>query len=207
MCFSRRGHLVAALAREIEGDAGDALDFEGVVDLGVDGALLAVAEIEDLLRLAEIDAAGQLAHDHDVEPLDHVALQRRRVGERRITDRGTQIGVEAEVLAQAQQARLRPRLVRDVRPFRPADGGEQHRVGGLGARHVGFRDRRAVRVVGAAADQALLGFEPRQTEPRAGARDLLDFGHHFRADAVAGEKEEFVSRHGAPSLCWGCDAC
>ena len=80
-------------------------------------------------------------------------------------------------------------------------------IGGLGARHVGFGDRRAVRVVGAAADQARLGFELRQAEARAGCRDLLDFGHHFGADAVAGEKEELVSRHDAPSLCWGCDAC
>ena len=122
-----RGHLVAALAREVEGDAGDALDLERVVDLGVDGALLAVAEVDDLLRLAEIDAAGQLAHDHDVEPLDDLALQRRGVGERRIADRRTQIGVEREVLAQAQQARLRPRLIGDAGPFRPADRGRAAR--------------------------------------------------------------------------------
>jgi hypothetical protein len=55
---------------------GDALDLVGVVDLRVDAALLAVAEIDDLLRLAEIDAAGQFAHDQDVEALDHIALQR-----------------------------------------------------------------------------------------------------------------------------------
>ena len=100
-----RGHLVAALAREIEGDAADALDLVGVVDLGVDAALLAVAEIDDLLGLAEIDAAGQLAHDHDVEALDDLALERRGVGERGIADRRAQIGVEREILAQPQQAR------------------------------------------------------------------------------------------------------
>ena len=82
-----RGDLVAPLARQLEGDAGDALDLVGVVDLGIDGALLAVAEIGDGLRLAEIDAAGQLAHDHDVEPLDHLALEARGFRERRIADR------------------------------------------------------------------------------------------------------------------------
>ena len=56
-----RGDLVAPLARQLEGHAPDALDLVGVVDLGVDGALLAVAEIGDGLGLAEIDAAGQLA--------------------------------------------------------------------------------------------------------------------------------------------------
>src|SRR5262249_7408236 len=37
-----RGDLVAPLARELEGNAGDALDLVGVVDLGVDRALLTV---------------------------------------------------------------------------------------------------------------------------------------------------------------------
>ena len=40
-----RRHLVPPRAREVEGDAGDALDLVGVVDLRVDGALLAVAEV------------------------------------------------------------------------------------------------------------------------------------------------------------------
>jgi hypothetical protein len=69
-------HLIAAKARELEGDGGDTLDLVGLVDLRVDGALLAVAEILDLFRLAEIDAAGQLAHDHDVEAVDAITLQR-----------------------------------------------------------------------------------------------------------------------------------
>ena len=83
-----RGDLVLALARQLEGDAADALDLVGVVDLGVDGALLAVAEIGDGLRLAEIDAAGELAQDDDVEALDQLALERRGVGQRRIVTPG-----------------------------------------------------------------------------------------------------------------------
>jgi hypothetical protein len=63
-------------AGQFEGDGGDALDLVGVVDLRVDAALLAVAEIDDFLRLAEIDAAGQFAHDQDVEAFDDVRLQR-----------------------------------------------------------------------------------------------------------------------------------
>jgi hypothetical protein len=101
--FHRRD-LVLARARELEGDAGDALDLEGVVDLRVDAALLAVAEIDDLLRLAEIDAAGQFAHDQDVEAFDHFALQRRGIGQRRIADRRAQVGEQLQVLAQPQQA-------------------------------------------------------------------------------------------------------
>ena len=54
-------HLVSPGACQFEGDARDTLDLVGVVDLGVDGALLAVAEVDNVLGLAEIDAAGQLA--------------------------------------------------------------------------------------------------------------------------------------------------
>jgi hypothetical protein len=64
--------LVVAGARELERDAGDAVDLVGFIDLGVDGALLAVAEIGDFLRLAEIHAAGQFTHDQDVEAFNHV---------------------------------------------------------------------------------------------------------------------------------------
>ena len=112
-----RGHLVAALAGEVEGDAGDALDLAGRVDLRVDGALLAVLERHDLLRLAEIDAAGQLAHDHDVEALDDLALQRGGIGERRVADRRAQIGEQAEILAQAQQPGLGALRHRARRPI------------------------------------------------------------------------------------------
>ena len=99
-------HQALPLAREVEGDRGDALDLVGVVDLRIDGALLAVAEIGDGLRLAEIDAAGQLAHDHDVEAVDPVALERGGVGERGIADRGPEIGEQLKILAQPEQPGL-----------------------------------------------------------------------------------------------------
>ena len=105
-----RGDLVAPLARQLEGDAADALDLVGVVDLGVDGALLAVAEIGDGLRLAEIDAAGQLAQDHDVEPLDQLALQRRGIRQRRIAHGRAQVG--EQLRGPCAAAAARPRAAR-----------------------------------------------------------------------------------------------
>ena len=144
-----RGHLVPARPRQLEGGGGDPLDLVGVVDLGVDGALLAVAEVADLLRLAEIDAAGQLAEDEDVEPLDQLALQRRRIGQRRVADRRPEVGEEAEVLPEPEQPGLGPHLVGHVVPFRPADRGEEHRIGGERLFHRRVGDRLAVGVVGA----------------------------------------------------------
>ena len=106
-----------------------------VVDLGVDGALLAVAEVGDGLRLAEVDAAGQLADDQDVEALDQLALQRREVGQRVEALRRPQVGEELELLAQPQQPGLGADVVGHLVPLRPADRAEEHRVRGLRPRH------------------------------------------------------------------------
>ena len=184
-----------ALAGEVEGDRGDALDLVSVVDLGIDGALLAVAELGDGLGLAEIDAAGQLAHDHDVEAVDPVALERGGVGERRIADRGPEIGEQLEILAQPEQPRLRPLVVRHAVPFRPADRAEHDGVGGKRAFHGGVRDRLAMGVVGAAADQIRLGLDrgdPAAVDP---ADHALDLGHHLGADPVAGQQKELIGCH------------
>ena len=59
----------------------------GGVGLGVEAALLAVGQRLDAARLAEIDAAGALAHDHQVEAAHHVGLQRRGIDQRVEHDR------------------------------------------------------------------------------------------------------------------------
>ena len=178
----------------------DSLDFVGVVDLSVDAALLAVAEIDDLFGFAEVDAARQFANDHDVEALDDFALERGRVRERGVADRRAQIGIEREFLAQPQQPGFRPQFVGNPLPFRTADRGEQDGVGALGERHVRLADGLTVSVVGAAADQALLDLEPRASLAREKRCDLLDFGHHFGSDAVAGKQEKFVGGHESPCV-------
>ena len=196
-----RGHLAPPRPGEVEGDARDPLDLVGVVDLGVDGALLAVAEVADLLGLAEIDAAGELADDQDVEPVDQLALERRGVGERRIADRRPEIGEELQILAEPQEPGLGAHVVGHLVPFRPAHRAEEHRVGGERLLHGRVGDRLAVSVIGRAADEVLLVFEavrPVLVEP---GDHPLHLGHHLRPDAVAGEEKEVVGGHGAePSL-------
>ena len=69
-----RQHLVAALARQLEGDGADAADLAYRVALGVECLDLALGVGLAAARLAEIDAAGQLADDHDVETFDDLGL-------------------------------------------------------------------------------------------------------------------------------------
>jgi len=56
-----RGDFIVALAREFKSHATDALDFVSVIDLRIDAALLAIAQIDDFLRLAEVNAARPFA--------------------------------------------------------------------------------------------------------------------------------------------------
>ncbi len=117
---------------------------------------------------AEVDVAGQLAHDHDVEAGDHLGLQRRGRGELRIEHRGAQVGEQRERLADAEDALLRPQLPRQRVVARSADGAQQHGVGGIGRapaspRAAGASRRRSRRRRSARA-------RSRRAGPRAAAR-------------------------------------
>ena len=110
-------------------------------------------------------------------------------------DRRAHVGEQAEILAQPQQPGLRPHVVGHLVPFRPADRAEDHGVGGLRLGHGRVGDGDAVRVIGAAADQPLLGLERADALLVEEGDEALDLGHDFGADAVAGEQKEIVGRH------------
>ncbi len=76
------GNAALTLTGEVEGNAGNTLDFRRGVDLGIDAALGAVRQVLDTAWLTEIDAAGQLAHDHDVEAADDFRLQAGGIDQR-----------------------------------------------------------------------------------------------------------------------------
>ena len=143
------------LSRQFAGDADDALDLGFAVDFGVDAAPAAVGHRLDPARLAEIDAARQLAHDHQVEPGDELALQARCVGERLEDHRRAQIGEQVHLLAQLEEAALGLQFERQLLPFRAADRAEQHGVAGERLLQGRFGQRGAVSIVGGTADQVL----------------------------------------------------
>ncbi len=118
-----------------------------------------------------------------------------RVGERRIADRRAQIGEEREILAQTQKARFRPHVIGHVVPFRPADRTEDDGVGGIRLGHRLLGDRHFMRVVANAADESFLGVEAGDALRVEEIDQPLHLGHHFGADAVAGEQQEFMGRH------------
>ena len=157
-----RAHLVAALARQLEGDA----RRRGRSRRSYRPACRRRARLPsgsglDAARLAEIDAAGQLAHDHDVEAR---ARSRASASRHRPARRSTIAGRRLANSRISLRRRSRPRSgfagrtagcpISARRPRRTAP----HRRASASA-IVSSGERRAVRVDGGAADQAFLDLE------------------------------------------------
>ena len=129
----------SAVAHGVEG-------FLGAGEVAVDrGAATA--------RLAEVDVAGQLADDQDVQARHQFGLQARGMGQLLVADRRAEVGEQAEVLAQAEDRLLGAQRALELVVLPVADGAEQHRVGRSGQRQRGLGQRVAMRLVGGTADQ------------------------------------------------------
>jgi hypothetical protein len=102
----------------------DAADFRLAVDHGVEADALAVF-LAHAARLAEVDVAGQLADDQDVQAGNDLRLQRRGIGQFRVENGRAQVGEQVQILADAEQAALRALFTRQAVPLRPTDRTEQ----------------------------------------------------------------------------------
>ena len=170
---------LAASAGGLECGPGDPLDFRGLVLAGVEGGVALAT------RLAEVDAAGELADDQQVGAGDAVLAQRAGAHQRRARPHRAQVRVEAHAFAQAEQALLGARVVGVRRvPFGTADRTEEDRIGGLaGVQHL-IRQGDPVLVDRAAAHQPLVVAElAERVEHFAGGAD--DLG----TDPVSGEDD------------------
>ena len=102
------GRCPRRAVRGLEAGTGDPLDLADRVLAGVVGRVAVAAAV------AEVDAAGQLAHDQQVGAGDPLLAQRAGVDQRRAGTHRPQVGVEAHALAQAEQPLLGPRRVGSV---------------------------------------------------------------------------------------------
>ena len=108
--------MTTAPASGLEGLAGDALHLVLTVLEGIHGALAgrtvrtgALLVVVAMTR-TKVQAARQLAHDHEVHAIDDLGLECGGAGERREDLHGAQVGIEAERLADAQKPLFRARL-------------------------------------------------------------------------------------------------
>jgi hypothetical protein len=149
-------------------------------------------QVLDEPGLPEIDPAGELADDHEVQPLHQLALQAGGVGQRLEADGGAQVGEHPHAGPQAQQPGLRPLVPGRVLPLRSAHRAHQHRLGGPGGGQGLVGERRAQLVEADPPERPLVEGQLR--------RDLFRHAphlrRHFGPDAVAGKQQE-VGHDGA----------
>ncbi len=164
-----RRESAASRGSDLEAAPRDALHLgPRVLTRVVPGAVLPRA------ALAEVETADELSHDHDVDPL---------------AAGGPQVRVDAELLAQAEQALLRPhRLSLELGE---ADCREEDRVGRLARAERLVRERRPPSEDRVPAERVLRVGDPEGVEHA----DRL--GGDLGADPVAGEDDDV--RHRSPA--------
>ena len=158
-----RADLVAARARQLEGDARDAGDLDRVVELGVDAALLAVAEVDDVRaarRSRRRRSARARSGCRGRRPPRASATRRRRAPDS--TSPGAGWRRAPSSLRRRSSAALGPhrRRARSSH-FGPPTAPNSTASAACALRHGLVGHRHAVRVVGGAADQVLLDLEAR----------------------------------------------
>jgi hypothetical protein len=156
----------------------------------------------DAARLAEVEAAGELAHHHQIRRPAHLGPQRRGLRQGRVAAYRPQVGEQVHVPPQAEEARL-PAHVGGYRLVaRAAHGAEQHGVGG---EHLFALVRRQQRTVGAEGRHAEGHLAHRAAEAAMvvePGNDAQGLARHLGTDPVTGQGDELetVLAHGrAPS--------
>ena len=159
--------MAPAGAGELEAAACDPLDLLGpVLHRVVHGPVVADA------ALAVVEAADELAHDQEVD-----ALAARR----------TEVGVDVELAAQADEALLGPNV--GAVELGSADRAHEHGVGATTGRQRLGRQRIAGLADRRAAEEVLLELEVERELLQHAGGGRGDLG----ADAVAGEEDDLHS--------------
>ena len=173
----------ATPAREAPGNASDALDLSHGIGTLVHGAVR-------LARLAaEIQAAGELAHEQQVHAVEDFGLDGGGIAQRGHDLHGPQVGVDAQLGAQPEQGGLRPDRRRRA-PLRAAYGAQQHAVGLAAQVQGGRRQAVTVQVYGDAPEGRLGQFEIVPEARCDGAQHAQPLGDDLRPDAITGQDRD-----------------
>ncbi len=179
------GHdALATPLREPARDTRDTSDFLDAIRAQV------AREILGATLLAEVDAAGQFADDHDVGAAQHLRLERRDVEQCGMNRHRPQVGEQVQPFAQSEQSLLGANLRLRIGPLRSADSPEQHCVG-RAARGQRLRRQRGLRFIDrGAANHVLREGEFVAVARRNCLQRAHAFARDFRTDAVAAEDDD-----------------
>ena len=177
--------MVSAQAGRVKRDAGDTLDFRAGVDVRRDTLVGGIVR-----RFAEIDTARQLPDDEHIGPLRDLVFKGREPLEPPEHPHRTQVAVDAQMLANTQNARFDaffsghtvPRMIADRPP------GRAHQYGvTFGANLFSrFGERRTAFVECAAAEGQAGVHELKPVARRHGVQELKRRVNDLRTDKVSG---------------------
>ena len=193
------GQALAALLRRLERGVRDALHLGAAVAHGVKAFFGAgkqtIGRAAAAPRLAKIHIAGKLADDQDIQSGNQLGLEAGSAYQFLVADGRSEVGVQAQRLAQTQNRLLGAQVALQHIVLPVAHGAKQHRVGFFSERQCGGRQRVAVFFVGRAAHVGRFHFkrQPQRTQ------HLDRFGHDFGTDAVTGEDGDF-HKESVPSM-------
>ena len=193
ICLVYRADLLIALHRHLKSTAADALYLINrvvhVVRAGLAPALVAFAAV----MLAEVNVAGQLTANENVEAVtNNLRLDRARIRKRLVHLRRAQVDEQTQCGAQTEQCLLRTLGTRHIVPLRAADCTEQNGIRVLADLDGLIGQRDAVLVDRAAAREDFL-----KTKLVAELlADLIEhehsLGYDLRADAVTLDNSNIV---------------
>ena len=185
------GDLLVPLHGHVKSHLGNAADLTLGVHLHVVGGGTHVGLLG--AALAEVDAAGELTDHHDVQTAgEDLGLQGRGIGQLLEDDGGTDVGKEAQLLADAQQSTLRTLAAGEVVPLGAAHSAQQDGIGSLADVDGLLGQAAAGGIDGSAAGQHGLGGEGVAELVAHLAHDLHGLLHDVGADAVAGDHSDIV---------------
>ncbi len=197
--------FAAPRTRRLERRARDALDLELAVVHRVVRAHAGRAargrtfHVHFARPRAEVQTAGEFAHDEHVHALEVLGLEARGVLERVEDAHRPQVGVQAERLADAEEALLGTRLGRiGGVPLGSADGRQQHRVGSMRDGERGFGKRGSGCIDSRPAEKRLGELEAHAVALADDAEDLHGLGGDLRADAIARQQADAIRGHEQP---------
>ena len=189
--FVDAGDALASLAGRLERDVRDPLDLGPGITHRVEGFLgageMSIGRGAAAAGLAEVDIASQFANDQDVQPGDQLGLEAGSIDQFLVADGGTEVGEQAQTLAQAQHRLLWTQRPVELVVLPVADRAEQNCIRRFSQLQRGVGQRMAVGFVGGAADQGGLHLE-RQVQH---LEHLDRLGDDFRSDAVTRQHCDF----------------
>ena len=145
--------------------------------------------------ITEIEAASEFTEDDEVHALDEFALQRRAMDQVRIDADGADVGEEAKLLAEAEQALFGP--FGAAIPFRTANRAEEDGVRAAACGERSLRQRIAGGVDRGAADRVNIERETAIVQIADGGEYVARDSRHFGADAVTRQQDDVVGFHSA----------